>query len=168
MYSVTSSGPLTICLSLKDLNKAVGEKTRKLDRATRVPGNSNVHVHVHPNAIAANGSTSRPAKHAEVESTCLLDVASKYMKALFCRHVTLSYFNPDIDSGQGRRSGYESGGDGIHVNPERSFGGTNGEPSSEASQLRKGVRGSSPGKFQKPTWQMVQSTLFLSYICEYY
>ena len=35
---------------------------------------------------------------------------------------------------QGRRSGYESGGDGIHVNPERSFGGTNGEPPSEASQ----------------------------------
>ena len=26
----------------------------------------------------------------------------------------------------------------IHVNPERSFGGTNGEPPSEASQLRKG------------------------------
>ena len=62
---------------------------------------------------------------------------------------------------QGRRSGYESGGgDGINVNPERSFEGTNGEPPSEA--------GSSPGKFQKPTWQMVQSTLFLSYICEYY
>ena len=31
----------------------------------------------------------------------------------------------------------------IHVNPERSFGGTNGEPPSEASQLRKG------GKFKK-------------------
>ena len=29
----------------------------------------------------------------------------------------------------------------IHVNPERSFGGTKGEPPSEASQLRKGVRG---------------------------
>ena len=27
-----------------------------------------------------------------------------------------------------------------------------------------GVRGSSSGKFQKPTLQMVQSTLFLSYI----
>ena len=36
----------------------------------------------------------------------------------------------------------------IHVNPERSSGGTNGEPPSEASQLLKGVRGSSPGKFQ--------------------
>ena len=43
---------------------------------------------------------------------------------------------------QGRRSGYESGGgDGIHVNPYRSFGGTNGEPPSEASQLRKGGPG---------------------------
>ena len=58
--------------------------------------------------------------------------------------------------------------DSIHVNPERSFGGTNGEPPSEASPLRKGVPGSSPGKFQKHTLQMVQSTLFLSYISEYY
>ena len=56
----------------------------------------------------------------------------------------------------------------IHVNPERSFGGTNGEPPSGASQLRKGGPGSSPGKCQKPTLQMVQSTLFLSYIWEYY
>ena len=53
------------------------------------------------------------------------------------------YFN------QGRRSGYESGGgDGIHVNPERSFGGTNGEPPSEASQLRKGGPGA-PRKISK-------------------
>ena len=48
---------------------------------------------------------------------------------------------------QGRRSGYESGGgDGIHVNPERSFGGTSGEPPSEASQLRKGGPGVLPRK----------------------
>ena len=47
---------------------------------------------------------------------------------------------------QGRRSGYESGGDGLHVNPERSFGGTNGEPPSEASQLRKGGPGVLPRK----------------------
>ena len=40
----------------------------------------------------------------------------------------------------------------IHVNPEKSYVGTNGEP---------------PGE-KKPTLQMVQSTLFLSYICEYY
>ena len=32
----------------------------------------------------------------------------------------------------------------------------------------RGVRGSSSETFQKPTLQMVQSTLFLSYICEYY
>ena len=32
----------------------------------------------------------------------------------------------------------------IHVNPERSFRGTNGEPPSEASQLRKGGQGVSP------------------------
>ena len=50
---------------------------------------------------------------------------------------------------QGRRSGYESGGDGIHVNPERSFGGTNGEPPSEASQLRKGGPGVVPLKISK-------------------
>ena len=47
---------------------------------------------------------------------------------------------------QGRRSGYESGGDGIHVNPERSFGGTNGEPPSEASERRKGGPGVLPRK----------------------
>ena len=51
----------------------------------------------------------------------------------------------------------------IHVNPERSFRGTNGNPPSEASQLRKGV----PRNFQKPILQMVQSQLFPSYICEY-
>ena len=50
---------------------------------------------------------------------------------------------------QGRRSGYESRGDGIHVNPERSFGGTNGEPPSEASQLRKGGPGALPRKISK-------------------
>ena len=69
-------------------------------------------------------------------------------------------------SGQGRRSGFESGGDA--VNPERSFGGTNGSHRAKRANFGRGVRGSSPGKFQKPTWQMVQSTLFLSYICEYY
>ena len=41
------------------------------------------------------------------------------------------------------------GGDGIHVNPERSFGGTNGEPPSEASQLRKGGPGVHPRKISK-------------------
>ena len=35
------------------------------------------------------------------------------------------------------------------------------EPASE------GVRGSPIGNFQKPILQMVQSQLFLSYICEY-
>ena len=34
----------------------------------------------------------------------------------------------------------------IHVNPERSFGGTNGEPPSEASSLRKGGPGVLPRK----------------------
>ena len=34
----------------------------------------------------------------------------------------------------------------IHVNPERSFGGTNGEPPSEARQLRKGSPGALPRK----------------------
>ena len=50
---------------------------------------------------------------------------------------------------QGRRSGYESGGDGIHVNPEISFGGTNGEPPSEARQLWKGGSGVLPRKISK-------------------
>ena len=37
----------------------------------------------------------------------------------------------------------------IHVNPERSFWGTNGEPPSEASQLRKGGPGVLPRKISK-------------------
>ena len=37
----------------------------------------------------------------------------------------------------------------IHVNPERSFGGTNGEPPSEASQLRKAGPGVHPRKISK-------------------
>ena len=37
----------------------------------------------------------------------------------------------------------------IHVNPERSFGGTNGEPPSEASQLRTGGPGVHPRKISK-------------------
>ena len=37
----------------------------------------------------------------------------------------------------------------IHVNPERSFGGTNGEPPSEASQLLKGGSGVHPRKISK-------------------
>ena len=57
--------------------------------------------------------------------------------------------NSLFSSIQGRRSGYESGGDGIHVNPERSFGGTYGEPPSEASQLRKGGPGVLPRKISK-------------------
>ena len=52
-------------------------------------------------------------------------------------------------SRQGRRSGYESGGDGIHVNPEISFGGPNGKPPSEASQLRKWGPGVLPRKMSK-------------------
>ena len=34
-------------------------------------------------------------------------------------------------------------------------------------RLWKGGPGSSPGNFQKPVVQMVQSELFLSYICQY-
>ena len=37
----------------------------------------------------------------------------------------------------------------IHVNPERSFGGTHGEPPSEASQCRKGGPGVVPRKISK-------------------
>ena len=51
----------------------------------------------------------------------------------------------------------------IHVNPEGSFGGTNGEPTSEG-----GSGDPPPENLKKPILQMVQSTLFLSYICEYY
>ena len=46
--------------------------------------------------------------------------------------------------------------------------GQTGSHRAKRANFGRGVRGSSPGKFQKPTWQMVQSTLFLSYICEYY
>ena len=56
----------------------------------------------------------------------------------------------------------------IHVNPERSFRGTNDGPSSEASQALEGGSGGPPRKLkQKPVLQMVQSELFLSYICQY-
>ena len=49
-----------------------------------------------------------------------------------------------------------------------SFEGQNGNPLSEARQGSEGgVRGSSPGNFQKPVLQMVQSEVFLSYIYEY-
>ena len=37
------------------------------------------------------------------------------------------------------------------------------EPTSEG-----GSGGPPPENLKKPTWQMMQSTLFLSYICEYY
>ena len=46
--------------------------------------------------------------------------------------------------------------------------GQTGSHRAKRANFGRGVRGSSPGKFKKPTWQMVQSTLFLSYICEYY
>ena len=46
--------------------------------------------------------------------------------------------------------------------------GQTGSHRAKRANFGRGVRGSSPGNFQKPTWQMVQSTLFLSYICEYY
>ena len=46
--------------------------------------------------------------------------------------------------------------------------GQTGSHRAKRANFGRGVRGSSPGKFQKPTRQMVQSTLFLSYICEYY
>ena len=56
----------------------------------------------------------------------------------------------------------------IHVNPERSFGGTNGSHRAKRANFGRGVRGGPPPViFKKPTLQMVQSTLFLSYICEY-
>ena len=89
----------------------------------------------------------------------LLGMTSRTLKRTKERSQNESSYRPYED-------GFE--GCGIHVNPERSFGGTNGEPPREASQLRKGRPGVSPGNFQKPTLQMVQSTLFLSYICEYY
>ena len=46
--------------------------------------------------------------------------------------------------------------------------GQTGSYRAKGANFGRGVGGSSPGKFQKPTLQMVQSTLFLSYICEYY
>ena len=51
----------------------------------------------------------------------------------------------------------------IHVNPERSFGGTDREPPSEASQLRKGGPGVVP--------RIISKTYIANgaiYICEYY
>ena len=70
---------------------------------------------------------------------------------------------------QGRRSGYESGGGTAYMSTQREVvEGQTGSHRAKRANFGRGLRGSSPGKFQKPTWQMVQSTLFLSYICEYY
>ena len=41
----------------------------------------------------------------------------------------------------------------IHVNPERSFGGTNGSHRAKRANFGRGVRAFSPGKFQKPTFK---------------
>ena len=71
---------------------------------------------------------------------------------------------------QGRRSGYESGGgDAAYMSTQREVvDGKTGSHRAKRANFGRGVRGCPPGKCQKPTWQMVQSTLFLSYICEYY
>ena len=68
-------------------------------------------------------------------------------------------------SQQGRRSGYESGGTAYMSTQREVLEGQTGSHRAKRANFGRGVRGSSPGKFQKPTWQMVQSTLFLSYIC---
>ena len=49
---------------------------------------------------------------------------------------------------------------GLHVNPKIIFRGTNGG-------FGRGVRGPPPENCQNPVLQMVQSQLFLTYICEY-
>ena len=60
----------------------------------------------------------------------------------------------------------------IHVNPERRFGGTHGEPPSEASQLRKGgpgVHPRYPRKFSKT--YIANGAIYVIpelYNCEYY
>ena len=45
--------------------------------------------------------------------------------------------------------------------------GQTGSHRAKRANFGRGVRGSSPEKFEKPILQMVQSTLFLSIICEY-
>ena len=52
----------------------------------------------------------------------------------------------------------------IHVNPERQ---TAARRAKRGGVWKGGVQGSSPINFQKPVLQMVQSELFLSYICQY-
>ena len=63
-------------------------------------------------------------------------------------HNIIIYFNY-ITHGVKRHTLCSALGLHIHVNPERSFGGTNGEPPSEASQLRKGGPGVHPRKISK-------------------
>ena len=56
----------------------------------------------------------------------------------------------------------------IHVNPERKFRGTKWRPAERSETgVGRGVEGSSQGIFQKHVLQMVQSQVFLNYICEY-
>ena len=55
----------------------------------------------------------------------------------------------------------------IHVNPEGKFRGTKWRSAEQSETgFGRGVRGPSPGNFQKPVLQVVQSDVFLSYICE--
>ena len=56
----------------------------------------------------------------------------------------------------------------IHVNPETTFRGTKWRPAERCETgFGRGVGRSSPENFQKPVLQIVQSQVFLSYICEY-
>ena len=72
------------------------------------------------------------------------------------------------DTAKGVDPDTKVGGTAYMSNQREVLEGQTGSHRAKRANFGRGVRGSSPGKFQKPTWQMVQSTLFLSYICEYY
>ena len=93
----------------------------------------------------------------------------RFRKTMFaCRETgTIKLVQIDIRD-QGRRSGYESGGTAYMSTQREVLEGQTGSHRAKRANFGRGVRGSSPEKFEKPTWQMVQSTLFLSYICEYF
>ena len=86
--------------------------------------------------IDAHPTRNTTASPQDNEPTC-----THYVRVL-CT-LTKSCSNPPVVT----EAWLKKTADIIHVNPERSFRGTNGDPPSEASQLRKGGPGVPPRNF---------------------
>ena len=101
--------------------------------------------------------------HTLASATPTTDVlyffSSSFIRGSFCVMLRVKGVDPDT----------KVGGDNSYMSTQiEVLEGQTGSHRAKRANFGRGVRGASPGKFKKPTWQMVQSTLFLSYICEYY